>query len=170
MQEEPLTDEIPNIPELDTSLLPIFQRYKDENASWDANFDVWSYLSLRADSDLAAAFTKLFWPDFIEVDGCVILKRRYSPEILTRWMEQYGDDRRAVETTVNHVHVKDLFLNSTKESSEQLYDFLVDALAFGWKQALQTRYPDKHFTLIIRRGYDPELTFRQVETHISESD
>jgi len=66
-------EEVEGLPPLETSQLPLFQKYKKENESWIPGFDIWSYLSLRADYDLAAAFAKMFWPDFIGVDGCVIL-------------------------------------------------------------------------------------------------
>lgn len=107
-------EDIQGLPPLETSQLPLFQKYKKENKSWIPDFDIWSYLNLRADYDLAAAFAKMFWPDLIEVDGCEMLQRNYSPDNFTEWMERYSGDRRAVESIVNHVHVWDLFLNSPK--------------------------------------------------------
>ncbi len=101
--------------ELDKSVLPIFQQWKQENESWIPNFNIWSYLNLRGDFDLAAAFSKLFFPDFVEVDGCVLLKEQYSPEGLSRWMKSYDGNTRAVEAMMNHVHIWDRFLNSPRD-------------------------------------------------------
>src|SRR5438876_9730226 len=95
-------------PRLDTSLLPMFQKYKQENESWMPNFDIWDYLNLRADYDLAVAFSKLFWPDFIEVDGCILLATSYSPENFAHWKESLKGDKRAIETMLNHTHIWDL--------------------------------------------------------------
>ncbi len=100
--------------ELDTSILPIFQQYKQLNKSWLPSFHLWNYLNMRADLDMAAAFTKLFWPDFIEVDGCVLLKIAYSPNSFQSWVEHYHGDTRKVEAMINHVHISDLFLNPPK--------------------------------------------------------
>jgi hypothetical protein len=150
---------------LDTDLLPTFQKYKQENESWIPDFDIWDYLSLRGDADLAAAFFKLFWPDFVEVSGCVILQHNYSPDNFTEWMERYSGDRRAVESMINHVHVWDLFLMSPKdvEYAHELYEFLAGALMRGWKSALQHAFPDKHFVFTLRHGYGPEVSFHQAE-------
>jgi hypothetical protein len=156
-------EQISGLPQFDTDLLPIFQQYKQENQSWIPDFDVWSYLNLRADFDLAAAFAKMFWPDFIEVDGCVFLQRNYSPENFADWMERFEGDRREVESMINHVHIWDLFLNSPKdvEYPEHLYEFLASALMLGWKQALQDTFPDKHFIFTVRHGYSVEISFHQ---------
>ncbi len=115
-------------PELDPSILPIFQKYKEENKSWIRDVDFWSYLNLRADYDLAAVFSKLFWPDFIEVDGCVLLAQCYDPENFREWGKRLHGNKSAVEGMVNHVHIGDLFLNSPKElkESEQLYEYLAN--------------------------------------------
>ena len=159
-------ENVRGLPPLDTSMLPIFQSYKEENESWIPDFDTWSYLNLRADFDLAAAFAKMFWPDFIEIDGCVILQSNYSAEAFAEWMERYDGDGRAVESMLNHVHISDLFLNSPRDVtySEALLEFLAHALMFGWKQALQDKYPDKHFIFTLRHGYGPEISFHQAET------
>lgn len=158
-------EDVKGVPELDTSLMPIFQKYKQENESWIPGFDVWDYLNLRSDFDMAAAFTKLFWPDFVEVDGCVLLKGSYSPENFKKWMSSYEGDRRAVESMMNHLHLWDTFLNSPKdvEYPEQLHEYLVNAVLFGWKQVLHESFPDKRFVFTIRYGYGPEISFHQVE-------
>jgi hypothetical protein len=150
---------------LDTSTLPIFQRYKEENESWIPDFDTWSYLNLRADFDLAAAFAKMFWPDFVEVEDCVILQRNYSLEAFAEWMERYDGDRRAVESMLNHTHIADLFLNSPRDVTypDELYEFVAHALIYGWKQALHDKYPEKRFIFMLRLNPDAEISFYQAD-------
>jgi hypothetical protein len=120
---------------------------------------------MRADLDLAAAFTKLFWPDFIEVDGCILLKIAYSPESFQSWVEQYHGDTRRVEAMMNHIHISDLFLNPPRDVDfpDQLFEYLANALVFGWKQALQAAYPDKQFVFTLGHGYGPEISFHQAD-------
>jgi hypothetical protein len=162
-------DQVGGNPQLDTSMLPTFREYKQLNETWSPGLDIWNFLNARADIELAASFTKLFWPDFIEVEGCVLLKRAYSPEAFHDWLERYGGDTRAVEALLNHVHIKDLFLNPPKgkEHSEQLYEYLAEALIFGWKQILTSSYPDKQFVFTLRHGYGPEISFHQAESLIT---
>ena len=158
-------EDVRGLPPLDTSKLPIFQKYRKENESWIPDFDTWSYLNLRADFDLAAAFAKMFWPDCIEVDDCVILQRNYSPEAFAEWMQTYDGDRRAVEGMLNHVHIADLFLNSSRDVTypHELFDFLAHALIYGWKQALQDKHPEKRFVFTLRHAPSPEISFRQAD-------
>jgi hypothetical protein len=158
-------DEAIGNPQLVTAMMPVFQQYKQENESWIPDFDTWSYLNLRADADLAAAFTKLFWPDFVEVEGCVLLKRAYSPESFQEWMERFQGDERRVEATMNHVHIWDVFIASfdRQKYPDELYEYLANALIFGWKQALSLAFPDKRFVFTLRHGYGPEISFRQAE-------
>jgi hypothetical protein len=157
--------DVRGLPPLDTSVLPIFQRYKKDNESWIPDFDTWSYLNLRADFDLAAAFAKLFWPDFVEVDGCVLLQREYSPEAFAELMERYDGDRRAVESLLNHVHITDLFLNSSRDVTypDELYEFLAQTLIYGWKQVLQDKHPEKRFIFTLRHTPSPEISFHQAD-------
>jgi hypothetical protein len=156
-------EQIGGVPSLNTSLLPTFQKYKQDNESWIPNFDTWDYLNLRADFDLAAAFVKLFSPDFLEVDGCILLQRSYTPEAFSEWLERYSGDKSAVESMLNHVHICDLFPNCPKdvEYSEQLYEFLAHALMVGWKSALGEAFPDRRFVFTLRHGYGPEISFHQ---------
>jgi hypothetical protein len=67
---------------------------------------------------------------------------------------------------LNHTHINDLFLNPPKdvEYPDRLYEYLADALMFGWKHALQSAYPDKRFVFTLRHGYRPEVSFHQAES------
>src|SRR5690242_1190213 len=134
-------------PPLDPTWLPIFQQWKEEHSSWIEDFDYWDYLNLRGDADLAAAFSKLFWPDFVEVEGCVLLARHYNPENFEHWMQNLEGNRRAVESQVNHTHIADLFLNNHPASDfpRELWDYLGTILLIMWKHALQDAFPDKRF-------------------------
>ena len=154
-------------PELDLSLLPIFQRYKQENESWIPDFNLWSYLNLRGDHDLAAAFSKLFWPDFTEVDGCVFLAQQYDSETFKGWKERLGGNKSAIEGMINHVHISDLFLNSPKEvkDSKGLDEYIAKILMVCWKHALQEQFPGKQFVFSLDGdyGYTDSISFYQAE-------
>jgi hypothetical protein len=152
-------------PVLNTELLSAFMESKRENESWVPDFDIWDYLSLSANADLAAAFFKLFWPDFVETDGCIILRHNYSAEGFARWLEHFEGNKTQVEAMVNHVHILDLFPMSPKddEHKEELHEFLARALTLSWKAALREAFPEKHFVFTLRHGYGPEVSFHQGE-------
>ncbi len=64
---------------------------------------------------------------------------------------------------INHTHILDLFLNSPRdvEYSQQLQEFIANALMLGWKQMLQDTFPDKRFVFTLRYGYGVEISFHQ---------
>lgn len=150
-------------PVLNAELLPTFMESKRENESWIPDFDIWDYLSLSANADLAAAFFKLFWPDFVEIDGCIILGHNYSVEGFARWLKHYHGDKAKVEAMVNHVHILDLFPSSPKEDEhkEELHEFLARAFTLSWKAALRAAFPGKRFVFTLTHGYGPEVSFHQ---------
>jgi len=150
-------------PPLDPSLLPIFQRYKQENEHWIPDFDLWSYLNLRADIDLAAAFSKLFWPDFVEIDGCVLLALHYERDNFEHWKEHFDGNRSATEAMINHVHIHDLFVNSASrvEYPAELKQYLGKVLLICWRHALEDAFPSRHFVFSIAGPSEPSISFYQ---------
>lgn len=139
--------EVKGNPKLDTALLPIFQQYKQDHKSWIPDFDLDSYLNLRADYDLAAAFSKLFWPDFVEMDGCIFRAPGPTVENVESWKQHFAGNRQAVEAMLNHEHIHDLFINSAQsmDPSPQLLQYLAQVLLICWRHALQEVFPEKQF-------------------------
>lgn len=154
-------EDITSVPNLDTNLLPIYQQYQQTLAT----IGIWDYLSIRGDFDLAAAFSKLFWPDFIEVDGCVLLREQYAPQNFSDWMQHFNGNRQEVEAMINHFHIVHMFLNSPQdvEYPDRLYDYLVNILLVTWKHALTSAFPNKQFVFTVRDGFGggPEISFHQ---------
>ena len=95
----------------------------------------------------AIAFTSLFWPEFIEVEGCVLLKERYSPTNLEEWLTHYGGDRTQTEAMINHTHLYDLFSNSLSEVSLEALEYLGTVLLCTWRSALASQFPARQFRL-----------------------
>jgi hypothetical protein len=55
---------------------------------------------------MAAAYTTIFWPQFIEVDG-MVLRDGFSHESLAGFAEQCKGDKSSVEAVVNHLNLVD---------------------------------------------------------------
>jgi hypothetical protein len=158
-----------SIPPFDPTLLPAFQQYRQEHKAWLPDLDTWDYLNLRdADFDFTAAFSKLFWPDFVEVDGCVLLARSYNPQNFAQWQARYPGNPRAVEAMLNHVHISDLYpgIPVGPDSPLPLLEYLAQVLMVCWKHALLELFPDKQFTfsyLTAPEVPSPEISFYQAE-------
>lgn len=129
--------------------------------------DFHDFLNINANLELAAAFAKLFWPEFIEVQGCILLREKYSPDNFTDWWQHFDGSRTGVEGIINHVHIYDLFLNNKSGSHEfAIAAFLGHVLRRCWKYALQESFPDRTFEVDYEpgdaEGNGPELSLWQI--------
>jgi len=75
-----------------------------------SRIDVDGWLSCKGDFELAIAFSRMFWPEFTEHDGCVLFAG-FGPTVYQEWLESCEGDRAAVEAVMNHRHLLDLFLS-----------------------------------------------------------
>ncbi|MDQ3706733.1 MAG: hypothetical protein M3437_16230 [Chloroflexota bacterium] len=162
--------DVVELPELDTSLLPYYQEWKAEQQT-DRRHGLWYYLFDLANHEIAAAFSKLFWPDFIEVDGLILLAENYprlgmTPEEFKQTLES---NPRSIEFTVNYVSIPYMFRDNgiTMEDgvykavfSQQLFDYLARVLLISWKHALKEAYPDKEFVFFY--NVDPDGANRKI--------
>ena len=186
------TKELANIPELpqivgkpklDGSLLPHYQQWKERMHSAGGLLD---YLREKGNPDLAAAFSKLFWPDFVEVEGCIFLAERYTAIDPLPWTQQFKEWAREkpgnVEFTANYFTVPALFANSGPEKvdakddsgepywdgrptiPQELFVYLAQVLLMCWKHALAETFPDKEFEFYYfydETSFPPTISFYQ---------
>ncbi len=91
----------------------------------------------------AIAYAELFWPSFVEHDGCILLADRYEPANFQGWMESTKGDRRAVEAVLNHTHILDLFLGSETEPTRDQIVHLGATLKEMWTAKLNGEFPGR---------------------------
>lgn len=125
----------------------------------------WDYLAYRADLDLAQAVADFLFPEFIEVEGFVLLAEmfRKNKEEFAVWRKKYHDDTRKVEETINHVHMYDLF-RSSGENDLAAYERVGRLVAKCWTLALKDAFPEREFTVQFAtepKDYGPTITFFQ---------
>lgn len=117
--------------------------------------------------DLAVAFAAFFWPEFIEVSGCILFKDRYSQEGFAIWMKTLNNDLGHVESMMNHTHFYDLTLNDERRDEQQLqtYEYVARVAERTWRAALAEQFPDRRFKFVHATepdDYGPTLYFWQV--------
>lgn len=154
----PEQDEVVSLPELDKSLLPHYQEWlKKEQPPLSAT-GLWDYLYDISNYDIAAAFSKVFWPEFIEVDGLVFLAERYPKLVMSpeEYRQKREENPASIEWLVNHIDIPYLFhISDTHPFNEEgilapiyeseLYDYLARTLIVSWKHALKEAFPDREF-------------------------
>ena len=111
-REDALDDHLP----FDPALLSHFQTWKagvqTRTGEPVRGVRLWTYLHSEASADLMVAFANLFWLDFIEVEGYVLLAEHYDQANFANWLEwqrRTGGERRKLEATLNEVHLYDVF-------------------------------------------------------------
>lgn len=159
-------------PELDKSLLPFYQEWKTNQDPEPRAEGVLDYLYFESDHEMAAAFSKLFWPDFVEVEGCVFLAERFpklsmSAEEFSRKMQE---NPRSIEFTVNYLNIPYIFFNDGRNNLEffspELFVYMAQVLLVCWKHALQEAFPDRKFEFWYEIEHEtdcPKISFWQAE-------
>jgi hypothetical protein len=125
-----------------------FNKLIPELSLWNdgkgADIDVW--LSSIADFEHAIAYAELFWPEFIELDGCVF-HHRVNEEYYRNWLNTCDGNKTSVETVINHVHILDCFPNAKKAPTREQIIHLGRKLKEIWQAKLTRDFPDK--TIIV---------------------
>lgn len=91
----------------------------------------------------AIAYADLFWPEFIEHDGCILRKDRFNEENYKEWMKSTGGDRAAVEAVINHIHLSNLFPHSDHNPTHAQLVQLGGMLKDFWTAKLERDYPKR---------------------------
>lgn len=144
---------------LNTEQLLNFQQWKQANGN---DFSIFDYLFGVANVEVAIAFSKLFWPDFVEYKGGIFWTEAFNIEIYQQWKEKLGNDINAIERMMNHHHIDDLLPGAEKVGIDNLY-YLGNTIAQMWSSRLKLVYPDRTFQVDCDRDeYTVVITFHQI--------
>lgn len=138
--------------------LPIFEAWRD---GFGGGVGLWDYAAQKGGATLALAFASLFWPRLIDVDGCVFLAERYDPDAHRQWLESLSERPEALERTMNHVHLWDLFDPASEGIAAKELDRLAEVIAQTWRAALVDQFPNRGGDVEIANddeSYGPTLT------------
>ena len=120
--------------------------------------------------DHMIAYAELFWPDFVEHDGCIL--RRSGEASYQGFMEQTGCDKEAVEAVINHVHVIELVYQPDSPPTDDQLVYLGRMLKEMVKAKLAKEFPDRQFVVGFEEEgdsvYDYVVTFHQKWSEINQ--
>ncbi|RYY84392.1 MAG: hypothetical protein EOO15_19485 [Chitinophagaceae bacterium] len=141
---------------LDLDLNSIAQYEKWESANKN-NWDITSYLNKNYDMNAAVAFSKLFFPDFLEIDGCVLLAFRYVENTYKQWKSKFGDDLSTIERHCNLYDVQDYFHINTDIRADSQFLSSVEqfskALKVAWEANCKLLFPDRKITVDVFESF-----------------
>lgn len=121
-----------------------FQNWKTANGD---HFSLRDYLFGVSNVEVAIAFTKLFWPDFVEHDGGVFLSEAFDIKIYEQWKAEFDRDIQSIEKVINHQHIDDILPGADNVSIDNLI-YLGEALAQMWESRLNSAFPNRKFKVI----------------------
>ena len=129
----------------DEILIPDLSKWRKFNGN---DFSIEDWIAGEGNIRLTIAYSFLFWPEFIEYDGCVILKNHFSIENFENWKTaEYVENYAQIESVLNHIHLLDLFGTDEKRDEinyEQIL-FLGKKLCEIYSAKLKVDFPEKEF-------------------------
>lgn len=142
------------------SLIPDLKEWNNGNG-----VDPASWVGCEGNFRLAAAYTLIFWPTFVEIDGMVFRGSmdRFS---LDSWLTGCDDDKSCVEATANHLHIRDIHYRGCPDLSIERVVYLGNVLKQIYTAKLAAEFPGRSFVV---EFYEPpdqdideyQLTFYQ---------
>lgn len=111
--------------------------------------------------ELAVGYSRLFWPEFVEHEGCVFFAD-FSVESYRGFMQQCKGDRRRVEIVMNHRHVFSYFSHMGGSATEAQIIYLGRVLRDIWQAKLAHDFPDRTFVVSFPEDPSEDLTDYEV--------
>ncbi len=136
-----------------------------ETRNWNggSGIGIEAWIGCIGSIEHAIGYGELFWPEFVELDGCVFFAG-VTETGYRGFMQQTSGDKRAVEAVLNHRHILDLFSGS--QSSREQVVYLGRLLREVWATKLARDFPDRRFVVSFPEEpsedlLDYEVTFFQ---------
>lgn len=127
---------------------------------WGGGVDYLDYLKFHGDLALVIALSRLFWPSFVEVEGCVLWDRGFEEQNFSQWYAHFSGDTTRVEEMLNQFRVWQLVESDDVEEDREALDAVASRISSSWKAALAAKFPDRDFDIRVIRSEDgPVVTF-----------
>lgn len=118
------------------------------------------YINYHVHPDIVLIVGRLLVPAFVEHEGGVVLRDRFSVSGYSSWRKKLGDVV-AVEKMINHQHVYDLFA-TRDEITEASFEGVANLMAQTLRLALRSSFSDRQFNVYVRntdQDYGPIVGF-----------
>ncbi|MEU4652770.1 hypothetical protein AB0G32_02270 [Streptomyces sp. NPDC023723] len=127
---------------------------------WGGDVDYLDYVKSRGDMGMVVAFSRIFWPRFVEVEGCVLWDRVYEESNFAAWRESLSGDMPKIEATLNQLRVWQIVDPGDGEEEWRAQRYFAECVAKTWSAALSAEFPHRHFEVrVIDTEDGPIVTF-----------
>ncbi len=130
-----------------------FAKLIPELPTWNngAGISVEAWVGCSGSVELAIGCSRLFWPDFVEREGCVFFAD-FSIESYRGFMDPCQGDRRRVEAVMNHVHILEYFTHPYGSATAEQIVYLGRLLKNIWQTKLAHDFPSRQFVVSFPEG------------------
>ena len=151
-------------PTLPLHKLPSFSKWANSFGK-DHGLTLMDYLAAKGSTDLAIAFSQIFWPEVIKVNGCYL-----RVQSLHNWADPIPagmkkEERQNMESLINHLHVYDLFTYEDENIELEVDEYLGLIIRSCWAASLKYQIPNINFKVEYWSEpieYGPTITFWQI--------
>lgn len=121
-----------------------------ELREWEGGkgIDALTWISCVGSYEHAIGYVQLFWPEFVEHDGC-ILRAPLDVKAYRSCLERQGGDRRVAEERMNILCLACFFGSVNREPSIAQVNYLARVVREMWRAKLQLDYPNRKMEVIL---------------------
>ncbi|WP_437006707.1 hypothetical protein [Streptomyces sp. enrichment culture] len=142
----------------DPTELPSIKSWVDE---WGGGVDYVDFVKFNGDLAVLAAFSRILWPRFVEVEGCVLWDRVYEESNFRLWYENLAGEIPRIEATLNQVRVWQIA--ESGDEGQGALEFIAACIADSWRASLSASFPERNFDVRVAETEDgPIVTFSSV--------
>lgn len=129
----------------------LLERLKHKHSDLDATqFSVLDFLGPIGSPLHALMYARLFWPDFVELDGMVFRQEVMADDLdyanARRMLSDVGGDREQLEKILNLTEIPSaIFSKAVLESTDEEDRMLAKYLCEMWSARLAQVFPDRSF-------------------------
>lgn len=96
---------------------------------WGGSVDYVDYVKRNGDLALLVAFSRIFWPRFIEVRSCILWDRAYEESNFNLWQESLSGDTQRIEATLNQLRVWQIVESDDMDEDRRALEFIAARIA-----------------------------------------
>ncbi|MDR2187659.1 MAG: hypothetical protein LBE62_06345 [Azonexus sp.] len=119
-----------------------------------------SWVGCEGNFRLATAYSLIFWPEFVEMDG-MIFREGMDRFTLNSWLTACDGNKSSVEAVANHLHIQYIHL-SCPDASPERFVYLGNVLKQIYAAKLAAEFPDRRFVVEFYEPPDQNLGEYQI--------
>jgi hypothetical protein len=152
-----------SLPDPSDDLIPGLREW-----NYGEGLSIENWLSAIGNYQHAIAYAHLFWPQFIEYRGAILLASRFDQQNFNNWVEYTKGNLSAAEEITNRTHILDLFPDADLVPSPAQVRYLGNVLREMWQAKLAHDFPDRTVTVRFDESESPDDLLENVITFYQE--